>query len=208
MKKYVIYGTGGFAREVACILKDRAEFDNFAFFVDVESVVEKLNGKRIFGKRVLTPDNIDVNIHKVIIGIGNSSIREKVVNELPDATEYPIIIDPTAVVSEWVKIGEGTIVCAGTIITCDIEIGKHCQFNLHSTVGHDCKIGDYFTSAPGAKLSGECVIGKHVYFGTLSAIRQGIKVVNNVVVGMGAMVVKDILESGVYIGAPAKKMNT
>ena len=136
-----------------------------------------------------------------------AKIREKIVTAFPNDTQYLSLIHPSAVVSKWTEIGEGSIICAGSVITSQIKIGKHSQINLNSTIGHDCHIEDFFTIAPSVNISGICNIGKHVYFGTGAATRQGINITNNVTIGMGAMVVKDITEAGTYVGIPAKKIN-
>ena len=49
--------------------------------------------------------------------------------------------------------------------------------------------------------------GKHIYFGTSSSIKQGLSICNNVTVGMGAVIVNNINESGIYVGIPASKKN-
>jgi acetyltransferase-like isoleucine patch superfamily enzyme len=67
-------------------------------------------------------------------------------------------------------------------------------------------MGDFFTTAPAANISGNFHFGDCVYFGTNSAIRPGVKICDNVTIGMGGVVVKDITEEGVYIGNPLKKL--
>jgi UDP-3-O-[3-hydroxymyristoyl] glucosamine N-acyltransferase len=88
----------------------------------------------------------------------------------------------------------------------DVKIGKHAHLNLHTTIGHDCRIGDYFTTAPGVKVSGNCNLGDCVYLGTNSSIREKINICNNVTIGLGSGVVKHILEPGTYVGLPTKKI--
>jgi sugar O-acyltransferase (sialic acid O-acetyltransferase NeuD family) len=140
------------------------------------------------------------------MAIGDSKIRERILSQLSSDMEFINLFHPSSVISQWVEIGDGAIVCAGTIITCDIKIGKHPQLNLNTTIGHDSIIGDFFTTAPNVNISGNCVIGNHVYFGTASSIKQGLRITDNVVIGMGAVVTKDITEPGVYVGNPAKKL--
>jgi UDP-3-O-[3-hydroxymyristoyl] glucosamine N-acyltransferase len=105
-----------------------------------------------------------------------------------------------------VNIGIGSIICFGSVLTCDISIGKHSQLNLNTTVGHDTIIGDYFTSAPGVNISGNVNIGNRVYMGTNSSIRNRTYVCDDVIIGMGSCVIKDITEPGTYIGTPAVKI--
>jgi UDP-3-O-[3-hydroxymyristoyl] glucosamine N-acyltransferase len=99
-----------------------------------------------------------------------------------------------------------SIITAGCILTCDIKIGKHSQLNLHTTIGHDCVIGNYFTTTPACNISGICTFGDCVYLGTNSSVRQGITICDEVTVGMGGVVVKNINEPGTYVGNPAKRL--
>lgn len=207
-EKICIVGAGGFAREVLCcfidtLKKPHPEIRELACFMVADEDYVK---KSIMGVDVISHSLFNPELYKVIIGIGDPVLRKKVVSKLPLNTTYASIIHPSAVMSQWVEIGEGSIVTAGTIITCNVKIGKHAHLNLHTTIGHDCEIGDYFTTTPGTNISGSCKFGDNVYLGTNSAIRQGVSICNNVTVGMGGVVVKDIVEPGVYIGNPVKKL--
>ena len=94
-----------------------------------------------------------------------------------------------------------------TVIAINIIIGKHSQFDTAATIGHDTIIGAYFTAGPYSFVSGDCLIGNHVYLGGGARIKQKIKICDNVIIGMGSIVVNDITEPGTYIGIPAKKIN-
>ena len=103
----------------------------------------------------------------------DSKVRERIVNSLPKETKYFTYIHSTAQIhGADVYIGEGSIICAGTIITCNVKIGKHSHLNFITTIGHDNIIGDYFTTAPGVQISGNCVIGDRVYFEWHSAQKK------------------------------------
>jgi UDP-3-O-[3-hydroxymyristoyl] glucosamine N-acyltransferase len=71
---------------------------------------------------------------------------------------------------------------------------------------HDFCAGDFFTTAPGVKINGRVKVGDMVYFGTNSSTKEEINIASDVVVGAGACVVKDLEESGTYIGVPAKRL--
>jgi len=207
-KKICIFGAGGFGRETLCCLIDRISPLNLkiedvaCFMVDDEFYRES----KILGLDVIPFSDFDPALFNVVVAIGEPSLRKFAVESLPQTTTYTTIIHPSAVISEWVEIGEGSIITAGTILTCNIKIGKHAHINLHTTIGHDCVIGDFFTAAPAANISGKCKFGNCVYFGTNSAIREGVMVTDNVTIGMGGIVVKNIAEEGVYIGNPLKKL--
>lgn len=195
MKKALI-GYGGFAREI----KYQMNYD-FIFFVDDSYWVK--------GDSNLQPlSTFDPNEYEVLVAIGNPLDRYNVVNRLPKETKYFSFIHPSAIIlDDNIKIGEGSIVCAGSILTTNIRIGCHAQLNLQTTIGHDCEIGDYFTTAPGAKVSGNCKIGNRFYIGTNSSIREKITICDDVTIGLGSGVVKNIMEMGTYVGCPVKKLN-
>ena len=207
-KKLCIFGTGGFGRETLLVYIDSLKAvgkdyrDTVVFMVSDQNFTQA----KVMGVPVIRQSEFDVSQYRVVIAIGEPKTRKSVVAQLPQETEYTSLIHPTAVVSEWVDIGVGSIITAGVIVTCNIVLGKHTQLNLHTTIGHDCSIGDYFTTAPGAKISGICEFGQCVYFGTSAAVRQGVSICDDVTIGMGGVVVKNIDDPGVYIGNPLKKL--
>jgi sugar O-acyltransferase (sialic acid O-acetyltransferase NeuD family) len=207
-KKICIFGAGGLGREVLCCLIDGIATTNLkieeiaCFMVSDEYFTEN----KIMGVDLIPQSKFDPNLYNIVVAIGDPSARKRLVDSLPLQTTYTSIIHPSAVISKWVEIGEGSYIAAGTILTCNIKIGKHAHLNLHTTIGHDCIIGDFFTTAPAANISGNCHFGECVYFGTNSAVREGVKICDNVTIGMGGVVVKNINEEGVYIGNPLKKL--
>lgn len=196
MKKGII-GAGGFGREVYWSL-DLYERIGCRFFVDDEYYSN--NDDNIFPISKFDPQE-----YEIVIAVGNPKARKSIVESLPSETKYFTHIHPSAQIhGNDVQIGEGSIICAGTILTTNIVLGKHTHLNLQTTIGHDCRIGDYFTTAPGSKISGNCKIGTCVYFGTNSSVREKITIWDDVTVGLNSGVVKDITESGIYGGLPAK----
>lgn len=198
MKKGII-GAGGFGREIYWALNP-AERKNVSFFVDDIY----WDGKE---DKILPLSQFDPEEYEVLVAIADSGHRERIVNSLPKNTKYFTYIHPSAQIhGEDVIIGEGSIICSGVIITTNVTIGKHAHLNLITTIGHDCSIGDYFTTAPGVQISGNEVIGDRVYFGTRSCIKQKLKVCDDVIIGMNAGVTKHITEPGAYVGTPAKRI--
>ena len=205
-RKICVVGAGGFGREVMCCLQDALKpagldvREAACFMVSDDHVVSD----RLMGVEVIARSDFDAARYDVVVAIGDPSARKAMVQDLPAQTRFVTIIHPTAVVSEWVELGEGNIVTAGTMLTCGIRTGRHVQLNLHTTVGHDCMLGDFCTTAPAVNISGNCTLGEGVYAGTNACIRQGIRIGDWVTLGMGAVVVKDIAEGGVHVGNPAR----
>lgn len=209
MKDLIIIGASGFGREamwVAERMNEKSPEWNILGFVDDNSDLE---GKEVGGYPVL--GNVEsVRKHPdayYLCAVGSSRSREKIIGRvdalLPKA-KYAVLIDPTVQMSKRVQIGEGTIICAGNIITVDIEIGKHVIINLDCTVGHDAVLHDFVTLYPSVNVSGISDIGRCSELGTGTQIIQAKTVGAYTVVGAGAVVVKDIPAKCTAVGAPAK----
>jgi sugar O-acyltransferase (sialic acid O-acetyltransferase NeuD family) len=197
--KRVIIGMGGFASELYHSMNTE-EKNNTIFMVEDELFNE---GK----KNTIPMSKFDYKEYEVIIAVGDSKVREEIIKKLPKETKYFTYVHPSVLIfSDNVEIGDGSIICGGSILTTNIKIGRHSHLNLQTTIGHDTVIGDFFTSAPGVKISGNCKIGNHVYFGTNSSIRERLNVCNDVKIGLNSGVVKNIEESGTYVGLPVKKI--
>lgn len=193
MKKIAIIGSGGFAREVAADLG----LQDTTYFVEDEFVTDLEKEKPL--------SKFDPTQYRVLVAIGDPKTRSRIVSQMPSDTQYYTHISKHAIILEQdVFIGEGSIICAGTILTTNIRLGKHTHLNLHTTVGHDCQVGDFLTTAPGVKISGNVEIGDRVYLGTNSSVREKIQISSDVVVGMQGAVVKHIHSPGTYTGVPVK----
>jgi sugar O-acyltransferase (sialic acid O-acetyltransferase NeuD family) len=158
------------------------------------------------GKDTLPLSEFDPKKYTAMIAVANSKDRFDISRRLPAETQFFTFIHPTALVMDEVQIGEGSFIGAYSILTTNIKIGKHALLNRGNHIGHDCRIGDYFSSMPNAVVGGNVTIGDSVYMGSCSNIREKIEVCSRVTVGMNSAVVKDIKEPGVYVGVPSKKI--
>jgi sugar O-acyltransferase (sialic acid O-acetyltransferase NeuD family) len=208
MKKIGVIGFSSFTREILCNLKKR-----FDIFISEDHYRQDTfhstipNIQKIYNCNVYNLSNFNTSQYDALITLSNIELRKDIVSSMPKNTSYYTYIDKYAhIMNKNCIIGKGSVICSGVIITSNVKIGDFNHLNLNTTIGHDTITGSYFTTAPGVNVSGNCVIGDSVYCGTNSAIRENIKVCNNVVLGLNAGVVKDITVSGVYTGTPCKKM--
>jgi sugar O-acyltransferase (sialic acid O-acetyltransferase NeuD family) len=198
MKKGII-GAGGFGREVYWSLDFMERIDT-VFFVDDKY----WDGKNDL---ILPLSNFNPKEYEVVIAVADPKDRFDMVQRLPKETKYFTHIHKSVqILGDDIEIGEGSIICAGTIITTNVKLGKHTHLNLQTTIGHDCEIGNYFTTAPGAKISGNCKIYSCVYVGTNASIKEKLSIHSFTTIGSNAAVVKNIEESGTYVGVPSKKI--
>lgn len=209
MKEIVIIGVGGFGREVVWLIDRINEISPTYKILGYVDDNKASHGKTIDEYQVLGDcewlNNQKGEIYAVC-AIGSSAIRKQVIEKLTNV-KFATVIDPNVQMSKKVNIGEGTIICAGTIITVDITIGNHVIINLDCTVGHDTVLEDYVTLYPSVNVSGNTRLGECVEMGTGSQTIQGLDICNDAIVGAGAVVVRDIWEPGTYVGIPVKKID-
>jgi sugar O-acyltransferase (sialic acid O-acetyltransferase NeuD family) len=190
--KLALFGYGGHAREVAAQINKSIDF-----FVDDEYSNE-------YAKPIST---FNPESYMMMVAVSDPKHREEIVKKLPKETRYFKFIHPTAqIFAKDVEIGKGSFIGANSILTTNIKIGKHAILNRGNQIGHDSKIGNYFSAMPGAIVSGNVIIGDNTYLGTNSSIKEKISIHSSTTIGANAAVVKHITESGVYVGVPAKKI--
>lgn len=201
--KLGIIGFGSFTREILPEIK--RPFDIFVT-KDYLPVINVCDISKKYKCNVFLLENFDTKKYEALIT--NVSNRKDIIQLLPRETKYTNFISKYArILGNDVFLGKSTIICAGSILTTNIKIGDFSQINLNTTIGHDCCIDNYFTTAPGVNISGNCIIGKNVYIGTNSSVKEKVKICDNVIIGMQSGVIKNIDEYGTYAGSPVQKIN-
>jgi sugar O-acyltransferase (sialic acid O-acetyltransferase NeuD family) len=148
----------------------------------------------------------------VVGGVGNPKLRQTLMNKAASAGfRFATIIHPRVQRSDWIEIGEGTIICAGSILTTNIRLGRHVQVNVGCTISHDVMMGDYTTLTPGVHVSGAVHLGERVYVGVGAVIINGtrenpIVIEDDVVIGAGACVTGSVPRGETVVGVPARPL--
>jgi acetyltransferase EpsM len=110
----------------------------------------------------------------------------------------------TAVIGETVKIGEGSCVGPGAIVTARVKIGQHCILNTNSSVSHDAEIGSFVNIGPGASICGEVIVGDGCHIGPGVTMTGGVQIGAWSIVGAGAVVTEDVPAHVTVVGSPAR----
>lgn len=195
-KKVIIIGAGGHARVIADIIQKSGDIvvgflDDFS---KGDGVLGGIDNCRAFKNNCF------------IIAIGNNSVRRAIAEKYNDI-EYYTAIHPTAVIAEDVSIGKGSVVMANAVVNPGATIGNHCILNTASIVEHDNKIGSFVHVSPNATLCGTVTVGDNTHIGAATVVKNNISICDDVVIGCGSCVVKNVDKPGVYKGMPASLMN-
>jgi len=111
-----------------------------------------------------------------------------------------VFIGPFVEIQSEVTIGERTRVQSHSFICSNVQIGSDC-FIGHGVVF----VNDKFIDRKLSKDFLPTKLGNKVYVGSNSTILP-VSICNDVVIGAGSVVTKNITESGTYVGNPARKL--
>lgn len=208
MKDFIIIGSGGFSKQVIEIIEQlngiNQEYNILGLIDDNKSLI----GTKVLGYEVIGNTDYLLQLSQKkelhgVIAIAEGNIKKQISNKLNNIL-WTNLIHPSAVVSNYVNLGKGNIICAGTVINPDVKIGDHCHINIGSTLGHDVSLLDFVTIMPGSRVSGNVLLKSKSMLGTGSVVIQGLKVEENVMLGAGTVLTKNTEPNCLYVGIPAK----
>lgn len=209
MKKIAIYGAGGFGREVAFLIdeinKVNPQYEFIGYYDDGKEKGEIINSFPVLGG--MKELNSYENSLSVVVSVAHPPTKRKIVNNIVNKNIiFPSVIHPSVIKgpNAITSIGDGCIICAGTILTVNIEIKDFVIINLSCTVGHDTVIGRYCSFMPTVNISGEVNIGEEVYVGTGAKIINQLEIGNTTIIGAGAVVTKSLPANCTAVGIPAR----
>ena len=208
MKKLIMVGGGGHCKSV---LDAALRLNIYSEIVITDPILP--NDMKILGCNIVGPDEVIPQLKSegftdafVSVGsIEDTNVREHLAEMLvAQGFSLATIIDPSATVSEYTQIGEGTFVGKNAVINADVKIGKHCIINSGSVVEHDCFVGDFSHISVGSILCGNVRIGSGSFIGAGSKIIQGIDIGSHVIIGAGSVVLTNVNDKNKVFGVVTK----
>jgi sugar O-acyltransferase (sialic acid O-acetyltransferase NeuD family) len=177
-------------------------------FVDDQPAMDMINGHRVLTYTQFLDE--PAGMRYAALAIANSTVRQKLSERLvADGVTSWAIRAGNVVSMDAIYMMEGSILSPFVTLTSNIRIGRQFHANIYSYVAHDCVIGDFVTFAPGVMCNGNVVIEDHAYIGTGAVLKQGrpgqpLVIGRGAVVGMGAVVTRDVAPGTTVVGNPAR----
>lgn len=204
-----VYGAGGCGRGILPLLRPTAEGARL-IFIDDNASEDRVNGHEVWPWRRFVDASADSRA--ACLAVANSRVRETLYHRcLENGVEVIGARAPGVVEMDDVEVGAGALLSPFVTLTSNIRVGLCFHANLYSYVEHDCRIGDFVTFAPAVRCNGNVHIGDHAYIGTGALLRQGMRdkpllIGAGAVVGMGAVVTRDVPPGATVVGNPARPM--
>ena len=210
MKEIVLFGAGGFAKEVANMIKNiNAKTPTYDFLGFIVEAKYYKPGIVINDYPVLGDENWILE-HKGVLcncAIADVNAKKRIQEFLRNnGVIFETIVDVTGYISPHSVVGAGSVIYPYVLVSENVEIGEGVLLNSYVTVGHDVKIGSFSNVMPSTGISGHCNIGEQVSIGGHSFIIPGKKIGNKAVVAAGSIVFSNVKAGTTVLGNPAKRM--
>ncbi len=211
MRDIVIYGAGGFGREIACLLKRingvNLQWNLVGFIDDGLSPGESNEyGVVLGGKDYLNASKTPLS---VAMAIGKPQSVKKIIESVSNPfVDFPNLMAPDVIFldKDNVSLGRGNIFCSGCLVSCNTHIGDFNSFNDYVSIGHDTTIGNYNAFMTATRVSGIVTIGDCNFFGVNSCMVQGVRIGSNTTVAAGSAIMRRTKDGYTYIGIPASAL--
>ena len=211
MERLVLIGGGGHCKSV---LDAALRIGKYSEIVITDPFLKK--DTQILGCQVIGDDSILPELYRkgyeyAFISVGcikEFNLRKRLAYMAESiGFRFPTIIDPSAIISPYTKIAEGTFVGKQVVINADAKVGKHCIINTGSLIEHECRVGRFSHVSVGAILCGDSSVGEESLVGAGSTIIQNIEIGNRVIIGAGSTVLRDVLDGEIVYGIVDGKKN-
>lgn len=201
---YIIYGTGGHAREIFFQLV--ADGHGISCFADDRSPDRLIEDLRVENSRIAVERFPDA---RWIVAIGNPRARQFVTQELLDVgANIGSFVSKRAFVAPDAIVGPEAQIFANAVVSTGCTVGKGVIMHFGSILCHDSSISDYSILCPGVVVPGNVEIGHGVFVGAGASFRDGrpeakLKIHDGSMIGAGSCVVRDVAPNTTVAGVPA-----
>ena len=210
MLNIVICGSGAFARELYCWIRQSEAHQNIKFkgFLDKDnaSLVSFKLDEYYLGHEdsyVLASDD------HCLIAISDVHLRKSIYEKLKGrGFKFFNYAHESVVFGGSVQFGDANIICPYSVLTANISIGNANIFNINTTIGHDVVVDSFNTFSSHCDLTGYVSVGNANFFGSRVSLLPKCRIGYNNKVAAGSVVYKGIKNDAIYLGNPARKVGS
>lgn len=205
MKSLLIWGAGDQGLVTLGCALAMQKYTKIDFLDFKEKGHREIENYTIYEESKVDLDTIFHSYDEVIVATGSNDLREEKMAVLK-TMEVPIatIIHPTAVISPFAQVSAGCTVLANAVININAFVKEGCIINTAAIVEHDSIVEEFVNICPNVAMAGHAKVGRKSFIGTSASLIDEIEVGKEVIIGAGAVVVKDIPNHVTAVGVPAR----
>jgi|SRR5665647_2704379 len=209
-KKIAIIGAGELGQQIAHLVEQGALYEISGYYDDVATIGTVVGKYSVLGSTNDLFSSFRANeFDELIIGVGYNHFveRKKLFEKYSTQIPFASIIDSSCLVDYTARIGKGVVIYQGCIIDRNVIIQDNVLLNLGVVVSHDSLIKSHSFIAPRVAIAGFTEIGQCCNIGINSTVIDHIKIADNVCTGGGSVIIRDVVQSGLYVGNPLRKID-
>ncbi|ESU19802.1 neuD protein [Flavobacterium enshiense DK69] len=181
-------------------------YSNVVFFDDFCKEPNVFDCKILGGTDAIEKAYLEKEFDELLVGIGykHLSVRKQFFENFKGKIPFGKIIHSSCQIDITAEIREGVVLYPNTTIDQRTIIDCNTIVNLDCTISHDSYIGSHCFLSPRVAIAGFVKIEEQSVLGINSTIIDNLTICKKTQVGAGAVVIKKIEKSGLYVGNPAK----
>lgn len=199
------------------VSKNENEYKQFSYVSDNAKIGSNVSIGRgcVIEAGVAIGDNTAIH-HNVVIRSGTKIGQDCIIRSgtvigedgfnpstRPDGSKQLLKHYGGVIINDNVHIGPKCNIHKGSIDDTVIETGVKVNANVH--IAHNCFIGENTVITMPTQVNGSVRIGSNCHIAA-TTIRNQCTVGNNVVLGLGSVVIKDVSDNLTMIGNPAREL--
>ncbi len=192
----ILYGGGGHGKTLIELVRAAGMYHWVGVIDDSRPVGSEVLGVPVLGGADMLPRLFEQGVRLAVNGvggIGNPAVRLRVFETLAQAGfNCPAVVHPTAWIEQSTVLEGGVQVLAQSYVSSASRIGFGSVLNAGVIVSHDCQIGQCVNLSPGATLAGNVRVEDLAQIGMRATINLDITIGTGARVGNGATVKADV----------------
>lgn len=197
----LIYGGGGHAKSLIDLIRMEGKYTISGIVDDGIPAGTRILGVPVLGGGELLPSLRQKGIQQVVNAVGGiSSITPRLaVYQKLGASGFTCVtvVHPRAFVEPTAVISAGCQLFFNAYVGSSVRIGFGSIINTGAIVSHDCVLGEYVNISPGAILAGAVSVAERALVGMGATINLGVHIGTGARIGNSAVVKADVPENAI-----------